>query len=1046
MILSNDNKASQAIRLDEKNNVEEPFLAQLAALGWNVLRLVQGQTPEQSGRTSFDQVILRPRLEAALQRINPFLQPEQVDEVVRRITTFPGGSLLENNQYVLGLLLGNTSVAANHVTGEKSPTVRYVDFTNPANNDFTAISQFKVRVTGTDHHIVPDIVLFLNGLPVAVIECKSPNVKEPISEAIDQLLRYSEQRDAGSEGNANLFAYNQMLVATCRIQAKFGTITTHIEKHWFRWTDPYPLTLDDLPHGATSPNDQQRLAAGMFARQNLLELIQSFTLFATDDKGRTIKIVARYQQYRAVKKALERLRTGATPYARSGIIWHTQGSGKSLTMMFMVRAMRRLTEFADWKIVFVTDRTQLEEQLTETSQGIGSSVNVANSVARLKELLATDIPDLVMAMIHKFQETDLRTLFQQLNANWRILVMIDEAHRSQYKLLGANLDKALPNAARLAYTGTPIDKTERTFGDYIDKYTMRQSIADGATLEIVYEGRTHSAAIADKAGMDARFADVFDEYNLKERLEILGFGTRNAYLEAEPTIRAKAADMIDHYVDFVFPNGYKGQVVAVSREATVRYKAALDDALARKVAALEKHNPRSIDIDRLRTLEVAVVISGSHNDMPHLKPYTGAAYHKRSIARFKLPFDAVEEAGASKLDGRIGIIVVNNMLLTGFDAPIEQVLYLDKVITDHNLLQAIARVNRVGDAHKERGFVVDYVGIGNDLKHALDAYAERERDEIIDELSNPAAEINELTAAHRAIRDLLARYGLHDFSDIDAFFDLFYDEEIRFEYIMAFKRFTTAMNVVYPRKEALEFLPDYQNCTAVNTLAYRHFRDQRMSMRGIADKLRPIADDFLRSYGISQKVAPISIIDEEFQKEIALRRRDKTRAAEVEHAIRHYIDVNMDEDPELFASFAQILEQIFQEFADNWERIYAELEKLRRKMADQEQEVTYGLDRKKQMPIFRRCHALLFDNRVLTEDEIAQLVDLTQNTFMLIEREVRAVGFWNSVMAQKRLESELQDLFLAERFDALPEVFEKHKELLTRIMEWARKNHDTIVR
>jgi type I restriction enzyme R subunit len=198
-----------------------------------------------------------------------------------------------------------------------------------------------VRILGTENHIIPDIVLFLNGLPVVVIECKSPKVKEPIAEAIEQLLRYSEQRGAKGEGNVPLFFYNQFVVATCRNQAKFGTITTHTEKYFFRWADPYPRTLEELEHGISSPNDQQRLVAGMFAPDNLLEIIRNFTLFSINNKGETIKIVGRYQQFRAVKKAVERLLEGKTPRERSGIIWHTQGSGKSLTMMFMVRAMYR---------------------------------------------------------------------------------------------------------------------------------------------------------------------------------------------------------------------------------------------------------------------------------------------------------------------------------------------------------------------------------------------------------------------------------------------------------------------------------------------------------------------------------------------------------------------------------------------------------------------------------------------------------------------------------------------------------------------------------
>src|SRR5581483_1416189 len=219
------------------------------------------------------------------------------------------------------------------------------------------------------------------------------------------------------------------------------------------------------------------------------------------------------------------------------------------------------------------------------------------------------------------------------------------------------------------YTGTPIDKTERVFGDYIDKYTMRQSIEDGVTLEIVYEGRTHNAEVADKAAMDTAFRDVFSDYNIQGRLAILGYGSRDAYLEAKPTIEAKAEDMVQHYVTHVFPNGYKAQIVATSREAAVRYKEYVDAALAETVTAVEQSNPLKVNIERLKRLKTDVVISGSHNDALHLKAYTDEAEHRTTIKSFKLPFDAEEEG----VKGDIGIVIVNNMLLTGFDAPVEQV-------------------------------------------------------------------------------------------------------------------------------------------------------------------------------------------------------------------------------------------------------------------------------------------------------------------------------------------------------------------------------------
>ena len=349
MILSNDNKyrgnIGSSLKLDEYSHVEKPFIEQLKGLGWNtgknqVLELEMQQTPEQSYRTSFSEVVLQPKLRQALISINPFLTDGQVDEVVRKITTFQKNSLIENNQQVLTYLLENTTVSTNEQTGELSPTVRFIDFENIENNVFTAISQFKVKVTGTDHHIIPDLVLFVNGLPIVVVEAKSSKVKEPIAEAIDQLMRYSEQRGDTGEGNKELFFYNQFIITTCRTEAKFGTITTGIEKHFYRWTDPYPKSLNDLEHGASSPNDQQRLVAGMLDLRNLLDIIQVFTVFQIDDKGKKIKVVGRYQQFRAVKIATKRLIEGKNPLDRGGIIWHTQGSGKSLTMMFMVREMR----------------------------------------------------------------------------------------------------------------------------------------------------------------------------------------------------------------------------------------------------------------------------------------------------------------------------------------------------------------------------------------------------------------------------------------------------------------------------------------------------------------------------------------------------------------------------------------------------------------------------------------------------------------------------------------------------------------------------------
>ena len=1028
-------------KLDERNHVEKPLLDQLKGLGWEIIDLDNKQRPADSHRKNFAEVVMLPVLRQQLKVINPWLEDDQLEEVINQLTTSTGMGLIENNKRVLRLILENTSVSKNLQTGENSPTVRFIDFKNHDNNRFIAVCQFKVRILGTEHHIIPDIVLFVNGLPVVLIECKSPRVKDAIPEAIDQILRYSEQRDAKDEGSALLFHYNQFVVATCRQEAKFGTITTHIEKHFYRWADPYPRTLNDLEHGSGSPNDQQRLVAGMMDKNNLLNLIRTFTLFSTDEKGQTIKIVGRYQQFRAVKLAVKRLMEGTTPRKRSGIIWHTQGSGKSLTMMFMVREMYQHPQLANWKVVFVTDRTQLENQLSETSQSIGFTVKTANNIRELKELLSTDTSDLVMGMIHKFREADLQETFPQLNDSPNILVMTDEAHRSQYKLLGANLDRAIPNAAKIGYTGTPIEKTERVFGDYIDKYTMRQSIDDGVTLEIIYEGRTHNAEVSDQEGMDETFADVFSDYNLQERLAILGHGSRDAYLEAKSTIKAKAKDMVEHYLTHVFPNGYKAQIVATSREAAVRYKEYIDNALTAAIIELETSNPNGLDVAQLKKLQTDVVISGGHNDLPYLKAYSDQTKHEHSIKSFKMAFDGEDEG----FTGDMGILIVNNMLITGFDAPVEQVMYLDRVITDHNLLQAIARVNRVAGDTKDKGFVVDYVGVGHHLKKAIDVYDEIEQNEIIDTFSFLERELNNLRDSHAKIIELLEEHGLTDLTDYDAFFEVFYDEDLRFDYMQAFKRFTKCLNLVFPAQEALDFMGDYNVLAEINVLASKHFRDKRLSMKGIPPKLRAITDEYLESKSIDQQVEPISILDENFQQDVDRRTRTKTKAAEIEHAIRHYLDVTLDDDPDLQASFAEALAQIFQDFRDNWTKIYEELEKLRQRIINTRTESTYGLHRKKQMPFFRSFKREIFGEDGVGEDEISVLVNLTQQVYLAVERELKLVGFWENISARSRLKSEIQKTLLQSSFVKLPNLAKNRSQIISRVMEIAENNNDIIL-
>jgi type I restriction enzyme R subunit len=946
--------------------------------------------------------------------------------------------LIEANREIHELLLENTSVQENRKTGEKSPTVKFIDFRNPENNSFIAISQFKVNIPGTEKHIIPDIVLFVNGLPLVVVECKSPATSDPINEAITQLMRYSNRRGT-KEGNEKLFWYNLFMISTSNQVAKYGTITSDYE-HFYEWKDPYPYSLSDISQDKTITS-QDLLVQGMLSKNNLLDILHIFTLFVEDPKGGIKKVAPRYQQFRAVKKIVKRVKEGKTPEEKGGIVWHTQGSGKSLTMMQTVRAFYHDPELSNFKIVFVTDREHLEKQLKETSKSVGYTINHAYNIEKLKELLKTNTPDLIMAMIHKFQEKDLKKEFPLLNPSPNILVMIDEAHRTQYKLLGANLRKALPNSIKIAFTGTPIEKTELTFGEYIDKYGIRQSVNDGVTVEIVYEGRAHSAELSNEKAANAKFEEVFKYVDKEERRLILGRYTWQAYLEAEEVIKDKAKDMVEHYIKHVFPNKFKAQVVAVSRLAAVRYKKALEEALKEKIEELEKSNPDKVDLDTLKKLKVAVIISSSENDDPSIykKEYTDKHEQDKNIKSFKMPFDKVDESGIS---GDVGFIVVNEMLITGFDAPIEQVIYLDNVIRDHNLLQAIARVNRVYK-NKSCGFVVDYVSVLNNLKESLAIYADEDIEEISQVVVNISKSKDELKYIHSQIEEFFRKYGISNWREnIEECIDLLVDEEIRNEFIALVRRFNRAMDKVLPEPEALKYLKDLEIISFIKESARNRYRDEKLSIRDASNKIREIVEEYLISKGINPKIPPLPLLSDEFISKAKNEKSPKAIAEELKYAIKEHIEKHFEEDPEFYERFSDELNRVLEEYKERWELLAQELEKIRNAIKrGREDEQTFGFNPRTEMPFFGLLKQMIFGKEIpidqLKEDDINLLVSLTQDVIEIIKNEIKLVDFWENYTKQKNLKSHIISKILVPKSKEKHLLLEKRNEITQRLLELA---------
>ena len=1034
-------------RPSELKYVENPLLWQLEALGWTTLALDDSDKhdPDKSSRSSLAEVIIVKKLKEALVRLNPWLTPMQIDDLCVQMQnySYPANKLLENNIETFDRIVEGLS-ADNEETGEINCPVRIIDWSDTDGfcqrnslNEFLAISQYKVRIPGKEEYIIPDVVLFVNGLPLVVVECKAPDIAEPIAEGIEQLFRYQDRRDAeSSEGVPELFFYNQFVVSTSFHSARYTSITGG-RSHFIEWKDPYPYKLTDIKPGGGVPSSQEVLVAGMLEPSHLLDIIQNYIVFIDDDEGRTIKIVPRYMQYRGARKIVERLRKEKA----GGTLWHTQGSGKSLTMMFVIRKMFNSSDLNNYKIVLLIDRKDLQSQLFKTTKAIKYTVNEAGSIEGLKGLIRNTTSDVTVAMVHKFGERkESNEKFPVLNESERILVMIDEAHRSEYSDLAANMWRSMPNSIKVAFTGTPITKTTDTFGGYIDAYTMRQAVEDEVVVEIKYEGRATDSEITDHDAMNRAFVDVFGYMETEEQQEIMGKYTARGYLEAKEIIREKASDMLDHYINTVFSNGFKAQVVGVSKEAAHRYKVAMDDLLPAKIAELESNNPQNIDIEKLKQVKTACIVSTSPNDDPHLKGYGDESKNELIIDGFKAPFESRGKKGG---DGNYGIIIVTAMLLTGFDAPVEQVMYLDKVLKNHTLLQAIARVNRTYGSDKKCGYLVDYVGVTNHLRDALAEYADADIDETVAAMKNPAEDIDSLNNAYNNILQFI-----HDKINVGSIEDtgtiieeLVADDRLRDQYNALFGILSRLFDRVLPNPAALEYSDTFKLLAFIRESVAKITRDPLLSMKDASKKVRAIIEEYLAVNGVALEIAPISLLSSDFLDDAKKKAKsDRTVCEEIKYAVREYINVNTPKDPELYARLSERLEALLEEFKNNWHDLREALEKFREEIIEgRQREKTYGYDPEHEMPFFALLKQELYGDKDfsdLSEEEFNALKDLTNDVLERFKTDTEAVNFWNNDSMQDTLRTFIITKLIAPEVKRrVPNVFKKRKEIAQRLLE-----------
>ena len=761
-----------------EDTLEQASLEILQSLGYDYIHGKElSPSAEFPERESYRDVILKERVRNALFSINKGFPHDALEQAFRQIIAFNSPSLEENNRYFHNLMVNGIDVSFKEDGNIRTKKTYIIDFENPNNNEFLAVNQF--TVVGNENKR-PDIVIFVNGIPLVVIELKNASDENVgIEEAYNQIQTYKKDIQA-------LFNYNAFCILSDGINAKVGTITSNIERY-MNWRtvdgeDVAPLTMPQY----------DVLISGMFPKERLLDIIQNFILFQNDSKDIkdedgnkigesqvTIKILAGYHQYFAVKKAIEKTRisTAENGDRKIGVIWHTQGSGKSFSMVFYSRNL--IKEFNNPTIVVLTDRNDLDEQLFSTfsksKDFLGEEAKRAdkrilseedklanvsskdNSKAKygLFDLLnGRESGGIIFTTIQKFKPEDgeMPVLTDRKN----VIVIADEAHRSQYGLdaetssegdikygYAKYLRDALPNASFIGFTGTPIEfedkSTPMVFGQYIDIYDMTQAVDDGATVKIYYENRIIKLE-SDKGELeriDEEFEELADGYEDEQKEKMKGkFSKLEAIVGSPNRIKQLAVDIVNHYEEKSKTIKGKAMIVCMSRKICVK----LYDEIA-------KIRPEWCS-DDVNKGKIKVVITGSSSDDEDIQKHVGGKARRDLLAkRMKDNKDELE------------IVIVRDMWLTGFDVPSMHTMYVDKPMQGHNLMQAIARVNRVFK-DKSGGVVVDYIGILESLKKALKQYTDSDRGNTGIDSSQAIAVMQEKL---ELLREIMYRYDYSEF-------------------------------------------------------------------------------------------------------------------------------------------------------------------------------------------------------------------------------------------------------------------------------------------
>ena len=891
----------------EKNISQQPAIDLLRSMGYTYI------SPEdcEAQRGSRYHVLLKDILRGQLRRLNRYafagaeneFSAANIERAMEDLDEPLTDGLIRSSEKIYDALLLGKSYPETVGEGKTlSFNLKYIDWEHPENNLFHVTEEFAVDSRDKIHNARPDIVLFINGIPFAVIECKAPQIS--VEQAVEQNIRNQQK-----EYIPQLYKFAQIVMATNKNAVKYATTGTP-KKFWNVWKEQDTAFLEGaLAQHVTdrTPTEQDRNLISLFSKERVMELIRYFVLFDAN-----VKKICRYQQYFAIKEIIKTIQQSDEKGNRqSGVIWHTQGSGKSLTMVMLAKYI--LMELSDIspKVVVVTDRKELDRQIAATFAHTRLNPARATSGRNLVELLNSGKADVVTTIINKFNTAEK---MEQKNFSRDVFLLVDESHRSNYGLLATKMRAVFPNACYIGFTGTPLMKKEKNtmakFGKLIHKYTIKDGVDDGAIVPLIYEGRFVEQNV-DEANIDLWFKQTTKRLTEAQKNDLAKkWSSIRRLASTNARIKRIALDINNHFIESIKNTGFKAMLAVNYKRDAVRYLKCFEE---------------------FADLECAVVISSPDmregvDDIDEGTDDMVLTFWNKMMKQYSNP-DKYEESLKDRFcAGDIDILIVCSKLLTGFDAPVCQVLYIDKELKEHGLLQAIARTNRLREG-KDYGLIVDYRGLINKLDTAMDMYAGAGLENF--DGSDLKGVITDVVSAAGTLRqaysNLSELFSGIDLKDTEAVETSLADEKRREDFYNGLCIFGKALNIVLNSQKAYEAMPKdeikkYQRAFVFFSKVRRSVKiryGDAVDNKEYEPLMQNLLDTHLSVAGLKQITAPVDILNkEDFEKELQELTSARARAEAISGRLTKTISEKYEENPAYYHSFSKRIKEALEQYRD----------------------------------------------------------------------------------------------------------------------------------